>query len=282
MIRALLITGAVMLVLLAGLAGVGQPARWPAAETPPQQGEAALAAVGGALPVHAPAALARLVREPQNTWSSVTFVFAGAMLMASSRGRLAWCVGVTVIAVGIGSFLYHASAARELRQLDVAAMFWVFQMMAVLCGAAVIPRWRARLEGNALLWLGVTFVAAVALTAVRNVVVVGGKPFSLRVAAAMAAATIILSIAQVARRRETVSAALQLLGIVTVFGVAVGLQTVDRPGGRWFRPDAWLQAHAVWHVLAAAALGWAARFLAVESGAEKIAETEPTAPASHS
>lgn len=277
MIRALLITGAVVVALVVVLAGVGKPARWPAAETPPQQGEAAIAAVGGALPVHAPAALARLVREPQNTWSNLAFVWVGALMIASAGRRLRRCVGVTVIAVGIGSFLYHASVARALRQLDVAAMFWVFLMMGFLCAAALAPRWREWIEQRAGLWLGVTLLAAVGLTVLRNVVVAGGKPFSLRVAAAIAAATIILSIAQVARRRETVGAALQMLGIVTLFGVAVGLQTVDRPGGRWFRPDAWLQAHAVWHVLAAAALGWAARFLAVE---EKFAETPASGPAS--
>lgn len=282
MIRALLITGAVVLVLLAVLAGVGKPARWPATETPPQQGEAAIAAVGGALPVHSPVALARLVREPQNTWSNVTFVFAGALLVASRGRRLLQCVGVTVIAVGIGSFLYHASAARELRQLDVVAMFWVFLMMALLCAAAVVPRWRAWFEARAMPGLGVTLGVAVALTAARNVSVAGGTPFSLRVAAAIAAATIILSVAQVARRRETVGAALQMLGIVTLFGLAVGLQTADRPGGRWYRPDAWVQAHALWHVLAAAALGWAARFLAAEVGPEKVAGAQATAPASES
>jgi hypothetical protein len=259
--RTLLITGLVILALLGALAWVREPAGWPSPETPPQQGEAAEPASANKAPTHAALALARLIREPQNTWSNLAFVLGGAFLVSVSAQRLARCVGGALIGVGSGSFLYHASASRELRHLDVAAMYWVFLAATALCISALWPRWRPKLEAHAMSVLGAALLAAVALTAARNVVIAGGKPFSLKIATAVAAGIVIVSLAIVARRRENVSVALQFLGIVTLFGVAVAFQTADRPGGRLFRPDAFIQAHAVWHVLAAAAFVWAVRLL---------------------
>jgi len=98
-------------------------------------------------------------------------------------------------------------------------------------------------------------------TSTRNMEVLGLKPISLRFTTALAATVMILSLAQIARRLETVSAALQLLGIVTLFGIAAACQTFDRPGGRFYTPGAVVQAHAVWHVLAATTFVWAVRLL---------------------
>ncbi len=260
------------------LAWVGEPARWPPAESPPQQGEAA---AGVAAPTtHAAPALARLIREPQNTWSNLAFVAGGAWLAVASGLRLARGAGVALIAVGIGSFLYHASAARELRQVDVAAMYWLFLVSAALCAAVVGPRWGGKLEERAGWVLALGVPAAVALMAARNVAVAGVQPFSLRVATVLAAAVILVSLALVARRRESVSVALQFLGVVTLFGVAVALQTADRPGGKLFRPGALVQAHAAWHVLAAVVMVWAVRLLDREGGKDagrhgRGAETSP-------
>jgi hypothetical protein len=262
------ITALVVVGLLGVLAGVRQPAAWPEPETPPQQGEAVEPGSISTRPVHSAVALARLVREPQNTWSNLAFVIGGAFLAGTATSRLSRLVGVAVIAVGVGSFLYHASASRELRHLDVAAMYWLFLMTTALCIGAVWPPWRAKLEAVAVAVFGVALIAAVLLTFARNVTVFGIKPFSLHAATAVTAAILILSLAQVARRLETIGAALQLLGIVTVFGVAVACQTSDRPGRRFYRPDAIIQAHAVWHVLAAGTLVAAVKLLERDAGAD--------------
>ncbi len=259
--RALLITVGVVLALCGVLAFVGEPAGWPPVEPLPQQGEAALVVGGSAPPSHAPHALARLVREPQNTWSSMAFVIGGAWLAAVAIGGLARGLGLALIAVGGGSFLYHASASRVLRHFDVAAMYWVFLMTVLLCLAAVMPRGRAHLERNAVRYFFAALLLAAGWAAARNVAIGGMKPFSLRLALAVTAATLIGSLAVVARRRESVPAALQLLGIVTLLGAALACQTADQPGGRFFRPEAVIQAHAVWHVLAATTVVWAGRFL---------------------
>lgn len=250
--RTLLISLLVLLALLATLAVVRDPTRWPAPEPVPYQGEAADPA-GGA---HSAAALSRLVREPQNTWSNLAFVVAGAFLVSTCRGRLARASGIPLIAVGIGSFLYHASASATLRQLDVGAMYWLFVVAAVYCLAMVAPRLRPKLEAHAFAITLLSLLAAAVLVFTRNITVLGFKPLSLQAATVIASAAMLLTLANIIWRKESVAAALQFLGIVTLFGAAVYFQVSDRPGGTLYRPAALLQAHAVWHVLAAAAFAW--------------------------
>lgn len=132
--RTLLAFLVVAAALALTLALVRDAARWPEAEVPPRQGEAVQR--GSTPPQHLPEALRRLVREPQNTWSNLAFVLGGAALVVTARLRMARGVGVSLVAVGIGSFLYHASASRTLRHLDVGAMYWLFLLLAVLAQAA--------------------------------------------------------------------------------------------------------------------------------------------------
>jgi hypothetical protein len=249
-------------LLVAVLVAVRDPGRWPAPERRPQQGEAVDPATARtARPIHAAAALDRLIREPQNTWTNLAFVLGGAFLLSAASQRLGRGTGLALIAVGIGSFLYHASAATAFRHVDVGAMYWLFLVSLLLCVAALSPRWRDRLEARAGVVVAVTLAVAIGIAAARNSVVLGFKPLSLRPVTALTAAVVILSLAEIARRRETIRAALELLGVVTVFGLAAACQTLDRPGEPWYRPEARVQAHAVWHVLAAASFVWAARLL---------------------
>src|SRR4051812_4180964 len=104
----LLVAGA----LVAGLAGVARPERWPPPEAPPQQGEAACDASRTSSKTgltHSSQALGHLIREPQNTWSNLAFVLGGAWLVSARSLRLARITGVALIGVGAGSFFYHAS-----------------------------------------------------------------------------------------------------------------------------------------------------------------------------
>src|SRR4051812_47378339 len=109
MIRAIGIFVAVLSMLLLALAWVHAPDNWPPVEPKPYQGEAADLTKAG----HSAPALARLIREPQNTCSNLVFVFGGAFLFATSRTRGARLIGVPLVAVGVGSFLYHASASAR-------------------------------------------------------------------------------------------------------------------------------------------------------------------------
>lgn len=251
---ALLISCAVVGLLLAVLATVGDPSRWPPPESPLRQGEAAGASVGAGQVMHSPQALGRLIREPQNTWSNLAFVFGGALLLGTIRTRLGRGMGLALLAVGVGSFLYHASASRTLRHLDVAAMYWLFLVAALLSLGAVAPRLQLRLQASAGGLLIATSLVAVALTWGRNFSVLGFKPFSLTLATGIAAATMIAALVLVAWRKRSRATFAGVLGCVGVFTLALVCQLGDRPGGWLFAPGGALQAHALWHVFSAGAL----------------------------
>lgn len=250
--RAFLIGFIVSLGLGVALLLVGDPARWPEPEAPPRQGEAVEIDPAGRV-AHSAAALGRLVREPQNTWSNLAFVFGGAWLLMGAASRLARRLGLVLVAVGVGSFLYHASASRTLRHLDVAAMYWLFLLSGAFSLGGLRPRWRDALERHANALAAAGLAAAIALTLARNVRVAGLKPFSLTIATAGAAALLLGTLAVIARRQSTPGAWARCGGIVVVFAAAVACQLGDQPGQWGFAPHGMVQAHALWHGLAAAA-----------------------------
>lgn len=259
--RALFITAAITLVLGMVLMLVGRGERWPAPESPPRQGEALDAGVReDEHAIHSRVALSRLVREPQNTWSNIAFVFCGAWLLSTSR-RAVQLLGVTLIAVGIGSFLYHASASRTLRHLDVGAMYWLFIVTALFVTGSRGPRFRSGLDRHAVS-IGVgTLALAIGATYARNFAFLGFKPLALTLVTTITAAvlTITLLIEAVHQRRAVVWGRVGVcLGL---FAVAVVCQLGDRPGGWLCRPDSPIQAHSLWHVLSAAAFVFAVRVL---------------------
>jgi len=230
--RVLGVSTVVLVALLLVLAVVHEPGHWPPAEATPCQGEAADTTRAG----HSAVTLARLVREPQNAWSNLAFVIGGAFLLVTGRTRSVRTPGLPLVATGVVSFLYHASASARLRQLDVTAMYWLFVLAMVHCASLMAPKQGGFVPRPRAAVAVVALVLAVALTLARNVSVMGLKPLSLTVATVVASGALLLTLADVARRRESVAAALQLLGIVTVFGVAVFLQLGDRPGGRALSP----------------------------------------------
>lgn len=256
--RVFLITVAATLLPIAVLAIVGNSTRWPEPETPPQQGEAATPENHGEKQAHRADALARLIREPQNTWSNLAFVAGGAVLIAGGAGRMTRVIGVALVGVGIGSFLYHASASRTLRHLDVAAMYWLFLLAGASALGALRAQARAWLDRHAFALLAASLVAAVALTLARNVRLAGVKPFSLTIATGVTATLIIAALARVAWLQRSLPSA---AAIVALFAAAVTCQLGDRPGGWLFAPGAPVQAHALRHVLSAAAMVLAVRLL---------------------
>lgn len=265
----LAVTGALVLTLLS----VRRPSRWPAPEPRPYQGEAAVPTGDR----HSEAALGRLVREPQNTWSNLAFVAGGSLLLGIARTRHARRVGVPLIAVGIGSFLYHASASAQLRQLDVGGMYWLFGMTVVLCGGALLAKFHSWIESHTTAALVVTLAAAVALTIWRNLTVLGFKPLSLTVATGATASFLILTLVAVTRRTRQASHFIEILALLSVFAAAVYFQLSDRPGGPLYRPDALVQAHALWHTFAAVAFVWAINVLDRRSPATRADATRPRA-----
>ena len=272
--NAFVISLVVMLGLVGAVAIVG--GNWPAPENPPRQGEALdIAALEHGVVIHSQVAVSRLIREPQNTWSNLAFIAAGAYLVSRRLSRSARLVGGALIAVGIGSFLYHASASRSLRRADVAAMYGFFFATSALCVGSLSRTVGELLERRGF-WLSIaTLAVALSATAGRNVVVLGAKPFSLVVATVAASAILIPTLIVVALRRRSARTLSLVAAAVGLFSIAVICQIGDRPGGWLCAPGSVVQAHAVWHVLAAVAALLAV--LALEKKPNQSSEPTPTA-----
>lgn len=244
---------------------------WPAPESPPQQGEAVLAAsIDAGQPVHDPMALARAVREPVNTWSCLAFVFVAALMVQLGRDALARWFAVVVALAGIGAMFYHASASRLFRSADLAGLYWGAAVFAML-GATRLGWLDARVGrgSNAFLVFVATGVLAWAATVFRNVAIGGFKPLALPVVGSVAAvvSTLVLAILVLKERASWQrNYALAAIGLMVIGFL---LQLGDHPGGALTLPGAWLQPHAIWHVFCAASVGLA--FLCLEGPRRALA-----------
>lgn len=133
-----------------------------------------------------------------------------------------------------------------------------FSALPARLPSALCETWRPRLERRALTLLALGLPVAVLLALGRNVRLAGIKPFSLTLVTGVTATLMIAAVMRVAWRRRSF---LVVSGIVALFALAVICQLGDRPGGWLFTPHAPLQAHAIWHVLAALATVLAVRSL---------------------
>jgi hypothetical protein len=81
------------------------------------------------------AELCQWIAKPAESWSNIGFVIVGIYLirlaLQEKRKNLS-LVGLCSILVGIGSFIYHATATRWGQVLDVSAMMWLLSLPLVL------------------------------------------------------------------------------------------------------------------------------------------------------
>lgn len=252
----------ITIVLIGVVLLVGEGSNWPTVENPPYQGEALdkIAFSGGKL-THSEQALDRAIREPQNTWSNLAFVIAGAWLIGNATLRSSRLAGAMLIAVGVGSFLYHASASRTLRQLDVAAMYGLFLVLSALALAVLSPKLKSWMESH-IASLTVTAVAfAIVCTLFRNFRILDFKPLSLTTITAVTA-TLTIGVLLIALMKNLTPKRVALTGAaILLFVIGAVCQTGDRPHGWLINPSAIVQPHALWHVCAAIATTLAVRLL---------------------
>ena len=193
---------------------------------------------------------ARIV-NPADTWSNLAYIVFGAVMWSLARrsgdSRLV-LFGPTSVAVGIGSFVYHASYTYFFQFFDFVGMF---MFLFTLISANAIRLGWIEIEKQ---WL--CFGVGVALFS-------GLVPLLSETSVPIQSLVAILIAGIVAqeigvRRRASPSAPptsrglfYLALAIMAVAGSA-SLADVTRV---WCEPaNHWLQGHAVWHVLTATAL----------------------------
>lgn len=181
--------------------------------------------------------------QPANALSAFALSGAGLGLLAAvgrhrAKRQLAGpggaALGLALVALGAGSFAFHADPSSALAWLDAAGVSLV---------AAAWLTWNvARAAG----WPA--FAAAGAAAAAATVVLPegAGRVFQLVLVAAAAASE--------ARAWSRPRDRRRLAATVATFAVAVPVWLLSRDGGLLCEPASALQGHALWHLLAAAGL----------------------------
>ncbi len=187
------------------------------------------------------------IGQPANAFTSVAFVVAGAGILVARRlsaarltrvqHRQTGIFALLVTGVGVGSFIQHGpnpdwqAYAHDL-PLAAVLVFVAADAVSDLTGREVSPAW----------WIGPT-AAMVPVVAI-------GPAVSASAQTVMAAVAIGLNLVRARRRpalRRTLYSALAVLAAGAVIDrLADGISPCQ--------PDSLIQGHAVWHVLAAAAL----------------------------
>lgn len=252
---------AAALTVLSGVlwAWIFSEQQWEAPEPPRVQGEA-LELIGDGLARHRPEALALPVREFQNTWSSLSYVLIGvvmALRATSFAGRL---VGLALVGLGWGCGIYHASIMPAWRLFDIIGMYWVVYALIVYGAVGILCQKPLHGWGGNILGFSVA-IAAIATSVHRNDWrLFGFKFFDSTYVAVwgffLVGLLVVINIwqAKPAIRGKAIAWG---IGSLVGIGMAATCQLGDRVGGFLFAPKAIIQAHAIWHLLTAAAVGMA-------------------------
>ncbi len=194
----------------------------------------------------------RFVAQPLAAYSSLAFVLIGLLAWAAPRwrrspggslltshARYAFAYGAALIALGLGSFFYHASLTLAGEWFDIVGMYLVIAFYS-LYNLARLGQPNAFWPGYALVFLagGAQMIAA------REWQQIG---FAVLVGCGAASEALVWLRPRPRLDLRLLGGALICLGAGGALWIA-GYRLPCDPAG-------WLQPHALWHLLAAAATG---------------------------
>jgi vacuolar-type H+-ATPase subunit I/STV1 len=199
------------------------------------------------------ATLCSWVNEPANAWSNLVYLAVGLWCAwrwhstgSRAMGRFAW----TTSLVGVLSFVFHATNNFATQLLDFIGMY----VLAFLLVALNLRRmgW-LRPERVGHVHVGLTVGCTLAIPVMRHVRI----PYQLVVlVAVLVIVGTEVSLSRRADRRESYRDFWRAVGLMAA-AAACSVVDVTRV---WCEPDNhWLQGHALWHLLSALALLFAAR-----------------------
>ncbi len=199
--------------------------------------------------------IGELFAQPANVLSAFALAAVGLGLLAAVGRRRGTrplagpgggALGLAIVALGAGSFAFHADPSSALAWLDAAGVSLV---------AAVWLAWNVAGPARGAVYVGAGAVAAAATVALPGA---ASRAFQLILIAAAAVSEVLAWRAP--RDRSRLAAA------ATVFVIAVPVWVLSRDGGPLCSPESVLQGHAAWHVLTAAGLALGAWYLWSEPG----------------
>jgi hypothetical protein len=195
------------------------------------------------------AQLCSVVVEPANTWSNLGYVFAGIALLALGLrrdDRTLRIFGAAEIVVGVASFVYHMSYTGVLQVLDFFGMYVFTNLLIALNLVRLGALSRERL------WR-VYATSVVALTALT--VALRFTPFPIQGIVFVAILAIVAT--ELLDRRPRIDRRFFWASLATLT-VGAGFSAADVTGAFCDPGNHFVQGHAVWHLLGAVSLVFAA------------------------
>lgn len=184
---------------------------------------------------------AGLVAQPTTAWSSLGFVAVGIWVAGDRRLPLRSATilfGLTISAVGIGSFLGHAAQAEWARRLDSGAINVMLSAFAAYSFAS-LREWDTPKLFAA--WTGLS-VGVLAIEA--------SWPGSTRLLlGALVVASVVLAVAATNPATQR-----WLIGGLGLLAAGWAAWWLGRRGAPLCAPSAVFQLHGLWHILAAAGI----------------------------
>ena len=195
------------------------------------------------------AQLCSIVVEPANTWSNLGYVFAGLALLALGRrrdDRTLRVFGAAEIVVGVASFVYHMSYTGVLQVLDFFGMYVFTNLLIALNLVRLGALSRERL------WPAYA-ASVVALTALT--VALRFTPFPIQ---GIVLAAILAIVASELRDRAPGIDRRFFWASLAALTIGAGFSAADVTGAFCEPENHVVQGHAIWHVLGAISLVFAA------------------------
>jgi hypothetical protein len=168
-----------------------------------------------------------LFGQPVNSLTTIAFLVGGLLVLARRRDRV-W-VATSLIATGVGSFLFHGPMPAGSEWAHDVTLAWMLVVIAVDHRAD-----RARWDLGGLATLGVLFAVA---PTVADPVAVG---------------LTVVALASVLRRERSIAT----VGPLALLAVAALIGRLGATGGPLCDPASLLQPHGLWHIAAAGAVTW--------------------------
>jgi hypothetical protein len=184
------------------------------------------------------------IAEPANTWSNLSYLVAAAALFAWARregSRALQFFAPAAAIAGLASLTYHASVAFVTQVFDFFGMYVYFLLLLGLNLARLgaVPR------SGRIFW-----PAVLVLTGLTVAVARAGLPVQGIIALLIAAILATEALASRARpaRHGAFFLSLALIAAAAAFSAADASRLWCDPSNHW------IQGHAIWHALGAAAL----------------------------
>jgi len=234
----------------------------------------------------AEAVRAGIFRQPANTWSNLGFVFVGLYIMAYAwwdhrrevpadapyavrHPALMGHFGLACVVLGFGSGLMHAAMTSLGHRLDVFGMFISVSALVALQLARRVPTLPlgSRRPQSWPVFALAAIVASIVLVLYPDAF---GGDITIMVS------LIILTGLYVFLDVVLPIAKQQYRWVVLAFGalaIAFYIWNLD-VARRFSAPDAWLQGHAIWHLLNAVTLGAMAVYYRTETPRQKALHPE--------